>query len=118
MPVAVLDGEVAAIRETNKPVISDDMVLVKKAGKPVIWETAIFTELAWADMWDERLMLDRIDRGDFAFIRTLGSGRSPYDGRYRSTVIAAIDRAYPVVVRQGRYYNHYPANDPAMTKPY
>lgn len=117
LPIAVLDAEVAAIRTSDKPVISDDMVLVKKAGKPVVWETAIFTELAWANMWDERLMLDRIERGEFAFIRTLGSGNTPYDGRYRPAVIASIDRAYPVVVRQGRYYDHFPAGVPT-TKPY
>ncbi len=118
LPISVLDREAAAIRASAKPVISDDMVLVKKAGKPVIWETAIFTELAWAGMWDERRMLDRIDRNDFAFIRTLGTVKSPYDDRYRPTVIASINRAYPIVVRQGRYYNHYRAGDPAMTKPY
>lgn len=118
LPIAVLDAEAAAIRAAAKPVISDDMVLVKKAGKPVIWETAIFTELAWAGLWNERLMLDRIDRGDFASIRTLGSGNSPYDGRYRPSVIASIDHAYPVVVRQGRYYDHFPINNPNTTKPY
>ena len=118
LPGAVLDGEVAAMRAATKPIISDDMVLVKKSGKPVIWETAIFTELAWAGMWDERLMLDRIARGEFAFIRTVGSGKSPYDDRYRPDVKATIDRAYPVVVRQGSFYNHYPTGYPAMTKSY
>ncbi len=118
LPLAVLDREVAAIRAADKPVITDDMVLVKKAGKNVVWETAIFTELAWAGMWDERLMLDRIARGEFAYIRTLGTGRSPYDGRYRPDVIATIDRAYPVVVRQGRYFNHYPAGADGMSAAY
>ncbi|QIK96890.1 hypothetical protein G7076_11070 [Sphingomonas sp. HDW15A] len=109
-PIASLDRQVQEIRAASKPVLSDDMVLIRKAGKQVVWEPAIFSELAYAGMWDERLIVEMIDDRAFAFIRTIGTKGMPlFDARYRPAVIDAIDRAYPVTVKHEYFFaNHYP----------
>lgn len=107
--IAEQNRTVDEIRNASKPVISDDMVLLRKAGKQVPWESAIFSELAYADMWDERQIVRMIDDRRFAFIRTVGQRGIPlFDARYRPAVSQAIDRAYPVTVKNGDFVNHYP----------
>jgi hypothetical protein len=44
-----LNQLVVRIRDASQPVLSDDMVLLMRAGKEVPWEPAIFTELASTD---------------------------------------------------------------------
>jgi hypothetical protein len=108
--ISALDQQVREIRVASKPVLSDDMVVIRKAGKQVVWEPAIFSELAHAGMWDEKLIVQMIDDREFAFIRTIGTKGMPlFDARYRPAVIEAIDRAYPVTVKHEYFFaNHYP----------
>ena len=115
--IAELDRQVAEIRATSKPILSDDMVLIKKAGKQVVWESAIFSELAHAGMWDERLIVRMIDERRFAFVRTIGKKGMPlFDARYRPAVIDAIERAYPVTVEHRHHFvNHYPDEQSAAS---
>ncbi|WP_324808447.1 hypothetical protein SH584_03000 [Sphingomonas sp. LY29] len=109
-------AEVAELRQVQVivdraegPVISDDMVLVMRAGKDVVWEPAIFAELAKVGVWDESDFLRRIDARQFSLFVTQGSrGRALFDARYNETVIDAIDRAYPVKREIGKYTIHYP----------
>jgi hypothetical protein len=65
-----LDDLVVRIRDARKPVLSDDMVLLMRAGKEVPWEPAIFTELADTGRWDESLIIDLINSQAFAFVIT------------------------------------------------
>jgi hypothetical protein len=90
-------GRLAAeIRRAKRPVLSDDMVLLLTAGKPVPWEPAIFAELASTGRWDERLIVDMITMHDFAFVITRGHpGSEIYDSRYNPAVSQAIEAAYP-----------------------
>lgn len=107
--IASYDRLVAEIRAARAPVLSDDMVIIRKAGRQVPWESAIFSELAHVGLWDERPIVAMIDQRRFAFIRTVGQRGIPlFDARYRPAVADAIDRAYPVVVKQGEFTNHYP----------
>ncbi len=100
---------VAEIRTADKPVLSDDMVILRKAGRQVPWESAIFSELAYAGMWDEQPIVRMIEQQRFAFIRTVGERGIPlFHARYRPAIADAIDRAYPVKARQGEFTNHYP----------
>ncbi|MEA3039862.1 MAG: hypothetical protein QOE79_2375, partial [Sphingomonadales bacterium] len=86
----------AAVRASPKPVISDDMVLLMRAGKRVMWEPAIFAELASEHAWDERPFIARIRAHEFGFFVTVGSrGSRLFDSRYTPAVAAAIDAAYP-----------------------
>jgi len=97
------------IAKAEKPVISDDMVLLIKAGHEVVWEAAIFAELASTRHIDERRFIARIDRKDFAFFITFRErGEVTFDSRYNPAVADAIDRAYPAKERLGRFTLHSP----------
>ena len=85
------------IASTQKPVISDDMVLVIRGGRDVVWESAIFAELASTGRWDERPFIQRIRKHQFAFFITLDDeGHKSFRQRYNPAVAEAMDAAYPV----------------------
>ncbi len=82
---------VAQIAAATKPVASDDMVFLLRAGKPVLFEPAIVTELAEMGRWDERPLLDMIKNKGFAFFLidpTMTSRRT-------EAVTQAMRAAYP-----------------------
>jgi len=84
------------IRGAGKPVLSDDMVLLIRAGKDVTWEPAIFAELSAKGLVDEHAFVRRIRAGDFAFFVTYGEPGEPiFDARYNPAVADAMIRAYP-----------------------
>ena len=92
--LSALSREIAA---TDKPVISDDMVLLLRSGKPVLWEPAIFAELASTGDWDQQPFVDRIRNREFAFFVTWGQrGFDRFDERYNRAVAEAIEAAYPI----------------------
>jgi hypothetical protein len=98
------------IRATDKPVISDDMVLLIRSGKPVLWEPAIFAELASTGDWDERPFVDKVRKRDFAFFITWGQrGFERFDERYNPAVAQAIDAAYPLKEKAAGLTIHRPA---------
>ena len=106
-------GEMAAlsekIRDASKPVISDDMVILRRSGKPVLWEPAIFTQLAKTGAWDAAPFVARILAGDFALFLTVGDRGDPlYDSRYSEAIADAMDRAYPVREHLAGYTLHMP----------
>jgi hypothetical protein len=91
------------IRAATRPVLSDDMVLLLKAGKPVPWEPAIFADLAKMGGWDQNLIIDMIRARRFAFIITVQRDSTMYKALYNPPVDAAIDAAYPDAESVGRY---------------
>jgi hypothetical protein len=100
----------AAVRASPKPIISDDMVLLMRAGKRVMWEPAIFAELASERVWDERPFIARIRAREFGFFVTVGDrGSRLFDSRYTPAVAAAIDQAYPRRRLVAGYVIHLPA---------
>ncbi|WEK44550.1 MAG: hypothetical protein P0Y64_07120 [Candidatus Sphingomonas colombiensis] len=101
---------VARIRASAKPVISDDMVLLIRAGRPVQYEPAIAAELAHSNLYDEAGFARMVRRGDFGFFLTRGDRGSPlFDERYNPRVAAAIDAAYPRKEIIGDLVFHLPA---------
>lgn len=87
---------VEEIRASGGPVISDDMVLLLRAGQTIPWEPAIFAELAHGGLWDERLILDMIRARRFTMILTHGNpGERLFDSRYNPAVAHAIAEAHP-----------------------
>ena len=85
------------IASAKKPVISDDMVVVIRGGQDVVWEPAIFAELASTGRWDQRPFIQRIRNHEFAFFITLDDeGKSTFRHRYNPAVARAIDTEYPV----------------------
>ena len=104
-----LETLMTKIRDARGPVLSDDMVLLLKAGKTVPWEPAIFAELASTGRWDERLITDMIAAKNFAFVITQGrAGDGAYDSRFTPAVDWAIQLAYPRVEKLGGRILHLP----------
>jgi hypothetical protein len=86
----------AELRNAGRPAISDEMVLLIRSGQGVVWESAIFAELASLGRWDEAPLRAMLEAGRFAFVLTDGlPGTALYDSRYTPAISAAIDRAYP-----------------------
>jgi hypothetical protein len=108
--VAELERLTAMVRAAERPVISDDMVVLLRGGQPVMWESAIFAELASKGVWNPRPFADRIRRGEFAFFVTDGGRGAPYfEDRYGQFMAAAIDQAYPVKRVLAGFTLHLPA---------
>lgn len=93
---AAMAGLVARVRASPRPVISDDMVLLLRAGQPALWEPAIIAELGSAGRYDQTALAARVRRGEFGFFVTHGDrGDLIYDQRFTPVVADAIDAAYP-----------------------
>lgn len=97
------------VREASRPVIGDDMVAILRSGKQVLWEPAIFAELAVLERWDEGPFIQMIRSNDFAFFVTEGQKGDPlFDSRYTAPVVAAIEGAYPRTEQLAGYDLHLP----------
>jgi hypothetical protein len=105
----VAEELIREVRAADRPVISDDMVLLLQAGKEVPWEPAIFAELASMGRWDESLIIERIRSGSIAFVVTVGTrGQILFDSRYNSPVADVIDQTFPRKIRRGWLTLHLP----------
>jgi hypothetical protein len=92
----------AAIRATDKPVLSDDLALVLIAGKDAPTEPFLFAELARAGFWDENRLIDMLQRRAFGAVITYRDpGDKTFDGRFLPRTTAAILANYPRVTRYG-----------------
>ncbi len=80
------------IRKSTKPVISDNMVAVMKAGKQVYLETAIIAELTAMEKWHEAEFIRKINNQDFAFFVY---GDSQFTDRFSPAARQAIETQYP-----------------------
>lgn len=107
---AQFDQLATRIGQADRPVVSDDMVLLLRSGREVVWEPAIFAELASVGRWDERPFVASILQREFAFFVTMGGrGSSPFDERYTPAVADAIERAYPHKAFIADLVLHYPS---------
>ncbi|MEO7815179.1 MAG: hypothetical protein ABIR87_07015 [Sphingomicrobium sp.] len=83
------------VRNADGPVISDDMVVLLRSGRPVLWEPAIFTELAATGGWDERPFIKLIEQRKFPLIIVFQArGDKLFSQRFSPAVGAAIERSY------------------------
>jgi hypothetical protein len=103
IPQEQLDQQAALVHRiaaAEKPVASEDMTLLMRAGKPVVFEPAIVTELASLGRWDEAPLVNMIRSGGFAFMITT---EDKPGGSVRRTpaVDAAMREAYPRVEQVG-----------------
>jgi hypothetical protein len=100
----------AVVRAADRPIISDNMVMLVRSGVPVVWEPAIFAELAKTGAWDEAPFVARIKAREFAFFITAGPrGSTFFDSRYNPAVADAMDVSYPVKRKIAGYTLHLPA---------
>jgi hypothetical protein len=98
-----LDDLVVRIRGAAKPVLSDDMVLLMKAGKEVPMEPAIFTELGSTGQWDEQQIISLIEAHHFAFVIT------QEDNTFSPGVAHAVETAYPRIEEHAERTVHLPS---------
>ena len=96
-PVREMEALTERVRAAAKPVLSEDMVLLMRAGKDVPWEPAIFKELALTGRWDEQRLIRLIEGHYFEFIITREDFSVARQGEsnYTPGVAHAIARAYP-----------------------
>lgn len=100
-------------RATPGPVISDEMVMLMRLKGDVLWEPAIFAELANVGAWDEQIIIDQIVRRRIAMFATDGeSGTRWFDERYNPAVLEAMERHYQRVGRAGEYVIWRPRPQP------
>jgi len=98
-----LDGLVARIAASPKPVISDEMTLIIRAGRKVEWEPAIVAELIRVGQYDEGALVRMIEARRFGFFITRGEvGSDLFDDRYTPATAAAMQAAYPRLERVSR----------------
>jgi hypothetical protein len=56
------------IRKIEGPILAENMGILIAAGKPVLFEPYGFAQLAYNGLWDEKKILDRLDRKEFPLI--------------------------------------------------
>ena len=103
LPLADLDRQailVSRIRTAEKPVASEELTLMMRAGKPILFEPSIVTELAALGRWDERPLLRMIEHDELAFMITTEDTRGGTDRR-SAAVDAAMRAHYPRVEKVG-----------------
>lgn len=95
---------VRRIAAADRPVISDDMVLVLRAGKSLIYEPAIVRVLVAQGKWDPTPLLMMLHDHGLAFALTYTSG-----GESGPLVMKTIENAYPVIEDfPANLTGHYP----------
>jgi hypothetical protein len=105
--ITVQENLVRKIAKQDRPVLSEDMVLLLRAGKEVPIEPSIFRELTETGQWDQRRILDLIDSHAFAFLVTTPN-KIDTPERFTPEMLAAIARGYPHLEADGPYVVHYP----------
>ncbi|MEM6488483.1 MAG: hypothetical protein AAF677_09505, partial [Pseudomonadota bacterium] len=106
----------AAIAAADRPTVSDEMVTQLRAGDEVIFESAIFGELAALGAWDPAPMVARIAARDFALFVTIGDESvAIFNRRWPPEIREALRTHYPVRRSLGRYVLHFPNDAAART---
>lgn len=105
---------VDVIRSCPRPVISDDMVLLIRAGRRVSWEPAIAAELGSKGMYNEKKFAEMVRQGAFGFfITSRFRVKHMHYSRYNPVVADAIDEAYPEKRSYAGLAFHFPAGTPS-----
>jgi hypothetical protein len=114
---AQLTTLIRQIKESGRPVISDNMVILREAGKEVEFEPSIVAELTSTKVYDERPLLRMIHNKAFAFFVTDGErGERNFDSRYSPAVAAAIYQDYPRVQKMAGLIVHLPEVSPVALR--
>jgi len=91
---------IAEISHAPRPVISDNMVLLLRAGREVPIEPAIFTQLAATGNWDQTPFLQLLSNQTFEFVAIMN------EWVYTPQMLAVIAQAYPKIEQLGPYTIH------------
>jgi hypothetical protein len=99
----------ALIAPIRGPVISTEMVLLLRDNRRVLWEPAIFRELAYAGRWNEQTLVSLIRQHRIAAMLTEGDrGYHWFDEQFSPGIADAMDTALPRRVHVGLRILHLP----------
>lgn len=91
-------------------IIADDMAILMRMHRNVVWEPAIFAELARMGRWDEQLVIEQFRNHRIGAAMTDGDrGDRIFEERYNPAVADAMDAALPRKIRFGSRVVHLPA---------
>jgi hypothetical protein len=101
------------VRETSGVVLADEgMGLLARAGRPIYFQPFEMTQLARAGRWDQRPLLDDIERKAFAAILIFAIPDLPlHRQRWTDEMLEAIGRRYAVSDRIGQTLVFRPRRD-------
>jgi hypothetical protein len=81
----------------------EDMGLLARAGRPIFFQPFEMTQLARAGRWDQRPLLDDIERQAFAAILIYAIPEVPlHRDRWTDEMLRAIEQRYTVSERVGQ----------------
>jgi hypothetical protein len=112
-----LAGLVRLIHDAPKPVLSEDMALLLRAGKEVPLEPLMFTELAEIGVWDQRPYIEMIDTNAFQFVLLTRNLSRYYEDlgrehRFSRAVLDAIGAHYPIITRDAGFFLYHGPQTP------
>lgn len=97
---AVEEQLIAVARECRGWVISDDMVAILRAGKPVVWEPAIFAELGALGRYNEKPVIEAVRSHRVCAVILEDDLKTE---RFNPSVLAAIENSYVHKEKVGRF---------------
>lgn len=93
----------------NGPVISEDMVLLYKAGKPLLYQPFIMTQLVSEGKWNPAPLIDSLRRGDVTMIiLTSEIGSTTHRERFFAAFTEAVQTRYRLLEKSGPYMVYVP----------
>ena len=99
---------VERIAAVDAPVASEELVLLMRAGKPVVFDPPLVTARAASGTWNEAPLVSMVRSGAFAFMVTLDNTQGG-SARRSPAMDAAMREAYPTLERVGaRLWFHLP----------
>jgi hypothetical protein len=107
---AVQQSLTAKIARAQRPVLSDDMVLLLRAGREVPIEPEIFKELTVTDKWDQASFVQLVLNHTFEFVII------NKEWLYTDQMLAAITEAYPKIEQIGPYTIRRRATSPMASE--
>jgi hypothetical protein len=105
-----MQGLTSSIAASKQAVASEDMVLIRRAGKGVMFEPMIINEITAVGSWEEDRLVEMVKRKEFAFFitRSLDDVHAERGWPYSEKMTAAILAAYPSVFRTAGYWIRKP----------
>lgn len=93
----------------NGPIISEDMVLLYKTGKPLYYQPFIMTQLASEGQWNPAPLINSLRRGDVTMIiLTSEIGSTTHQGRFFAAFTEAVQTRYRLLEKTGPYMVYIP----------
>lgn len=115
LPTPIQQAQVAdlvgTLRRSGGPVLSEDLTLLSRADKPVLFQPFDIAQLMYRHERDERPMIEALARGEFALVILRFDARTPPPiafNRFTRGMIATIRARYAVQATYPGYWLYAP----------